>query len=93
MDHGNLRSDSISESRRQARSEMRLRRDVVRLRALGSRVVYELLVELGRAWAIGADIEERVTRYVTRLEPDILAVIGGDKMPPRPLWLVQRAEP
>jgi hypothetical protein len=58
-------------------------RNVDRLLELGSRVLYEILTELGRRTMHMITIEQVVERYA-RLDPDKFHVLGGDQFPPRP---------
>jgi hypothetical protein len=66
-----------------AHSEIRFRRLVARVHALGSWVVTELLVELGAAHLIRTAIERKLERYA-RPDPEVLRVTGADRFP-RPL--------
>lgn len=61
---------------------------VTRLHALGPRVIAELLSELGAAHLIMTSIEARLERYAA-LDPAVLAAIGADRMPPRPIRVIQ----
>ena len=70
--------------------DVRFRRDVQRLHALGARSLYELLAELGATHLIRTPIETLVRCYVERLEPETVRAVGGDRFPPSPLYLVRR---
>jgi hypothetical protein len=39
-------------------------RRVERLHALGPRILYEMLAELGAAWMLGSEIDTLITRYL-----------------------------
>jgi hypothetical protein len=58
-------------------------RNVDRLPELGSRVLYEMLTELGRRTMHMTTIEQVVERYA-RLDPEKVRVLDGDRFPPRP---------
>lgn len=75
---GGHRTDSIRRTR--------LQHLVQPLHQLGPRVLFELLVELGRDQDLRDEIETLVDRYVTRLDPDMLRVTGGDRFAPAPQW-------
>ena len=60
-----------------------------RLHRLGPRAVYELLREIGQAGACPTFIKSRVSRYA-ELEPEIVRAVGGDQMPPVPIYEVRR---
>jgi hypothetical protein len=51
------------------------------------RLVGELLDEIGRHHGISEDIARRLARYAA-LDPTILAVVGGDRFPPLPLYAI-----
>ncbi|HZU91686.1 MAG TPA: hypothetical protein VE993_20715, partial [Stellaceae bacterium] len=68
--------------------QLRRQRQVERL-CRTPRLVLELLDELARAHGIAADIDRRLVDY-SRLDPDLLRALGGDRFPPAPLWLVAR---
>ncbi len=51
---------------------------------LGERAVAELLIELGQAHGIEPGILDRLERY-GRLDPQIVAELGADRIPPPPL--------
>jgi hypothetical protein len=68
---------------------LRRQRLVARVHPLGDRVFFELLDELDRhgiaPWAL---IEPRLERFAA-LDPELLAALGGDRMPSAPLHLVR----
>ena len=67
---------------------LRRQRDVERVCRLGPRPVYELLAGLIRRHP---EIETETDRQLKRLaglDPEILAVVGGDKFPASPLRVV-----
>ncbi|HZK89045.1 MAG TPA: hypothetical protein VFC56_02760 [Stellaceae bacterium] len=74
-------------STRKAPEEQIRRHWVERIHRLGARVLAELLDEIGRHHAIEADIARRVERYAG-LDPEILAVVGGDRFLARPMRVV-----
>jgi hypothetical protein len=51
---------------------------VAALHALGARVVFELLDEIGRHHGIANDIDCRLAKYA-RLDREVLRAIGGDR--------------
>jgi hypothetical protein len=59
------------------------RRNVTRLHAMGPRVLGEFLAELGAGSYRMTDIESALERY-SRLDPDIVRGLGGNRFPPRP---------
>ena len=69
--------------------DLRLQRDVVKVRRLGSRVLYELLRELGTITGQRATVESVVARYAA-IDQASLYVTRGDRFAPRPLLLVRR---
>lgn len=64
--------------------ELRFRRDVERLHRLGPRALHELLAELAAARLLRSEIEQLVARY-SRVDPLVLRLAAGDRMPPTPL--------
>jgi hypothetical protein len=50
--------------------------------------VFELLDELDRYHALGDDLDRPLDRYAG-LNPDLLRVLGADKIPTAPLWLMR----
>jgi hypothetical protein len=68
-------------------ADCRFRRKVERLHRLKTRVLYELLVELGAKHLIQTDIEQMVERYAD-LDIDLLKALGADRFPPSSPWLV-----
>jgi hypothetical protein len=74
-----------------AASELRRQRDVERLHPLGARALSEFLNELARRNpAVAPDIDRRLTAYTTRLSPELLRAVGGDRFPVAPLRAVPR---
>jgi hypothetical protein len=69
-------------------ADVRFQRAVAQLHRLGPRSLYEMLAELGAQRLIRSGIEDLVERYVDRLTPERLLVIGGDKFPPAPVHVV-----
>ena len=69
--------------------DLRLQRNVVKVRRLGSRVLYELLRELGTITGQRATVESVVARYAA-IDQASLYVTRGDRFAPRPLLLVRR---
>ena len=70
-------------------AELRFRRDVARVHALGARAVAELLAEVGAERGIQHLIDQKASRYAT-INPDHLLALGGDDFPPVPLHEVRR---
>jgi hypothetical protein len=70
-------------------ADRHLQRDVVKVRRLGSRVLYELLRELGTITGQRATAESVVARYAA-IDQASLYVTRGDRFAPRPLLLVRR---
>jgi hypothetical protein len=74
------------------RHDIRFQRDVDRLadlvRRTGGRVLAEVFFEAGARTGHMTTIEQVVARYA-RLDPDVLALFGGDRFPPHPLRLVR----
>ena len=68
-------------------SAYRLQRRVEYLRRLGARALHELLLELITAHGIADDVERRLADF-GRIDPEILRALGGDRFPPRPLYLL-----
>ena len=68
-------------------TDLEFRRDVERLHRLGSRVLYELLTEIGEQRVCRTFIEQRVQRY-SEIDPDHLAALDGDTFPRPPLYEV-----
>jgi hypothetical protein len=58
-----------------------------RIHDLGPRVLFELVVEIEKYGV--ADLDRRVERYAD-LDPELLAAVGADRFPPRPIHLVRR---
>ena len=71
-------------------ADMRYRRQVQRLHALGPRVTAELLAELGAERGIQTIIDRKIDIY-TRLDPETLGATSGDKFWPAPLHKVPRS--
>jgi hypothetical protein len=70
-------------------ADQRLRRNVVKVRRLGDRVLYELLRELGAITGQRATVESVVARYAA-IDQVSLYVTRGDRFTLRPLLLVRR---
>jgi len=67
-----------------AQGEMRFRRDVTRLHALGPRAIYQLLTELAARRLLRTEIEQLVG-YYAQLDPEIVRAVEADRLPPLPL--------
>jgi hypothetical protein len=61
---------------------MRRQRLCVRIHALGPRVLFELISEIERR-GLG-DLDERLERYAA-LDPELLALLGGDRFAAPPI--------
>jgi hypothetical protein len=70
-------------------TDLRLQRDVVKVRRLGDRAVYELLRELGAVTGHRATVESVVARYAA-IDQTHLYVTRGDRFAPRPLLLLRQ---
>lgn len=70
-------------------ADLRFRRQVERIHALGPRVIAELLAELGAERSIMTLIDQKVSTY-TELDPKVLTAASGDRFPPAPIYEVQR---
>ena len=68
-------------------AELRFRRHVERVHALGARAVAELLAEIGAERGIQLLIDQKASRYAT-INPDHLSALGGDDFSPAPIHLV-----
>jgi hypothetical protein len=66
---------------------LRRQRHVERICQLGPRIVFEFIDEIDRHYALGADLDRRLTRY-SRLNPAILRAIGADRFPHPPAHMV-----
>jgi hypothetical protein len=75
---------ALLELRRQRRQRM-----AIAVHALGARVVFELLYEIGRHHGIASDIDARLERYAA-LDRNVLRAVRADGFPPAPVWLVHR---
>ena len=69
--------------------DLRFQRDVDRLCKLGPRAVYQYLAEVGDARSIRTFLEDHISAYAA-IEPDRLAVVGGDRFPPPPIHEVPK---
>jgi hypothetical protein len=67
--------------------DLRFQRNVDRLPELGSRVLYEMLIELGRRTMHMTTIEQVVERFAA-IDPNTLRDLRGDRFPTRPLRAV-----
>ncbi len=74
----------IGQSAAEAVADLRFRRQVQLLHALGPRVTAELLAEIGAERSITTIIDRKLTRYA-ELEPETLEAVGGDRFWPLPL--------
>jgi hypothetical protein len=65
-------------------ADLRFQRDVERLWQLGPRAIGELLLEASRERMLRSYFEGKVAEYAA-INPDALAVTGGDHFPPLPI--------
>jgi hypothetical protein len=72
-------------------ADQRLQRNVVKVRRLGDRALFELMIELSAVTGHRATVESVVARYAA-IDQTSLYVTRGDRFAPRPLLLV-RLEP
>ena len=70
-------------------SDLQYRQTVERVHSLGSRVLAELLAELGIERKIMPGIREKLERYAS-IDPQTLRALGGDKFSSTPLHEVRR---
>jgi hypothetical protein len=68
-------------------ADIRFAIEVEKLHRQPTRVLFEMLKELGRELMIRVDLEQRVRKY-NRLGPQALAVTGSDRMVPALLYPV-----
>ena len=85
----NLNSTAIRASRNCDAADQRLQRNVVKVRRLGDRALYEMCLELGAITGQRATVESVVARYAA-IDQASLYVTRGDHFAPRPLLLVRR---
>ena len=79
--------------RQAAAQQLRRQRDVERVHRLGARPTFELIDEIIRAYPqLAGDIDALIERYATRLSPDLLQAVGGDRFPALPLRVVGGAQ-
>ena len=71
-------------------ADLRFRRQVERVHALGPRAVAELLAEIGAERAIQTIIDTKLDRYA-KLDPAAIEAAGGDRFPPAPLHEIGKA--
>jgi hypothetical protein len=81
--------DAASFKRQKMQAERRLRRRYLaqRIHALGARALLELVEELDRHHALGADLDRRLERYAA-LDAQVLRALGADRFPPLPFRAV-----
>jgi len=60
--------------------DLRFRRQVERFHQLGPRCLFEFLTALGADRLIRTDLELRVKRYLSRLDPVALSALGADRL-------------
>ncbi|MEE9249652.1 MAG: hypothetical protein V3U93_00800 [Alphaproteobacteria bacterium] len=70
-------------------ADLRFRRQVERVHALGPRATAELLAEIGAERAIMTVIDKKLDNYV-ELDPKVLEAVGGDRFWPVPIRKVER---
>ena len=66
-----------------AQRDIRFRRDVQRLHALGPRAIYEMLSELAAKRLLRTEIEQLVS-YYAGLNSQVARATGADRLPPLP---------
>jgi len=71
--------------------ELRFRRNVERLQKLGPRAIGELLAEIGAAYSIRTDVENRLERYAV-LTPEQVMVACAYFYPETPIHAVEAKE-
>ena len=78
----------LSFTRKAFERQFRRQRLVERVHRNGARVVFEFIDEIARHHpGIVEDLDQRLERYAA-IDPETLAVLGGDQFPSRPLRLV-----
>lgn len=80
---------TLTAKRLYAIRRLRPRRQVERICNLGARLVLELLDELDRYHDLGDDLDRRLGRYA-ELNPALLRITGGDRLPPVAVLMVRR---
>ena len=85
-EHNNTRKTASGNS---DAADLRLQRNVAKVRQLGDRAVYEMLLELAAVTGQRATVESVVARYAGTDQAS-LYVARGDRFAPRPLLLVRR---
>ena len=75
---------TLGPGERAAISALRRQRQVQRVHGLGSRALYELLIEIGAEFGITAFIEQKIERYAA-LDPEAVRLAGGDRFPAPPI--------
>jgi hypothetical protein len=73
-------------------AELRFARLVERFHRLGARTHCEFLRELGAERLIRHVIEQKLERYLERLDPEVLRALGADQFPTTPIHLVHQGE-
>jgi hypothetical protein len=68
---------------------LRRQRAVRQIYQLGPRVIFELIAEISRHRGIGDDVDQRRARYAV-LDPAMLRIAGGDRLPAPPVHMVWR---
>jgi hypothetical protein len=66
---------------------IRRQRLVEQIHHLGARVLFELIDELDRNHALGADLDRRLERY-SSIDPKLIAAVRGDRFPALPTRVV-----
>jgi hypothetical protein len=62
-----------------------------RLHCLGARATFEFIDELAKHYpTIADDLDRRLSRFV-RIDPVVLAAVGGDRFPSSPTRIVGRS--
>jgi hypothetical protein len=61
---------------------LQMQRAAARLCTLHTRVLCELLTEIGRVHDIEDDVLQRAEKF-SQVDPDLLRALGGDQFPPR----------
>ena len=70
-------------------ADLRFRRQVIRLRRQGDRVLCEVFAHLGAKHGIQTSIEQTVEHFA-ELEPETLQATGGDGFSPAPIHEVKQ---
>ena len=72
-------------------ADLRRQRHVQKLHRLGPRVIDALLIEIGAERGITTLVERKIEKYAA-LDIDTLELVGGDRFPGQPIYLVPQCK-